>query len=222
MRKIPVIVSISAICGVFFVLWAIARLTHCIDVYTIPSASSAPTYQPGAFVFASKLKTPDRNTFISFYTDKKIIYLSRCIAKGGDMIEIKDAVVYLNGKRLDEPYAWNEYSISQKQYNSIRGYIEINKNSIRPINDSVYAVSLTNDELKRYHLNLKPYVAAKGIVDPELYSGFRYLKSNVDNFGPVKVPANCYFVMGDNPHNALDSRFIGFIKNTDLISTVIR
>jgi len=222
MKKIPVIVVISAICGFFFILWAIGRLTHIIDIYTISSGSSAPTYQPGTLVFASKLKTPDRNTFLSFYTDKKIIYLSRCIAKGDDVIEIKDAVVYLNGKRLDEPYAWNEYYISQKQYNTVRGYIEINKNPIQPISDSVYAVSLTNDELKQYHLNLKPYVTSKGVVDPELFSGFRYLKSNVDNFGPVRVPADCYFVMGDNRHNALDSRYIGFIKNTDLISTVIR
>ncbi len=205
--------------GFFVALWIVGRLTHVIDFYTFATPSNMPTHKTGELFFASRLKTPDYGNFVCYRSSTKSILIHRVIGKPGDVIEIKDAIVFRNGQPLNEPYAWNQYVLSKKQYESVQGYIQNRGDYFSNPTDSTYMINLTDEEVRKYKLEATRYVTAKGIGDPTIDSVYNQKAYNPDNMGPVVVPKNCYFLMGDSRHDALDSRYIGFIKASDIVST---
>lgn len=60
-----------------------------------------------------------------------------------------------------------------------------------------------------------------GTLQDEAYAihddhGFPIGMPDRDHFGPVTVPADAYFVMGDNRDHSLDSRFWGFVDSSKI------
>lgn len=57
---------------------------------------------------------------------------------------------------------------------------------------------------RRVHINGRPLEE-----DPHAYyESSRYVRG-LDNYGPVRIPEDCYFMMGDNRENSSDSRVWG-------------
>jgi signal peptidase I len=137
--------------------------TNIAQAFKIPSGAMLNTLQIGDHIICNKLlyKTSEaqRGDIIvfPFPKDRSINYIKRVIGLGGEVIEIRNKQVLINGDLLREPYAIN-----------------------------------TTDK----------------IIPSET--------SPRDNFGPIEIPTNHVFVMGDNRDNSYDSRFWGYIKNSDI------
>jgi signal peptidase I len=57
---------------------------------------------------------------------------------------------------------------------------------------------------RKVHINGEPLKEA----DYVYYTNPRYVRG-LDNSGPLKIPEDCYFMMGDNRENSSDSRVWG-------------
>ena len=95
-----------------------------------------------------------------------------------------------------------------------RGDIIVFKYPVDPHKDFIKRViGIPGDEIEIR--NKKLYVNQKQVnPDYGVYTDTRILSANVrprDNFGPVTVPQQSLFVMGDNRDESFDSRFWGFV-----------
>ncbi len=83
---------------------AVLGATLWLPFLRIYGASMAPTLQDGEIVCCVKTSKFDTGDILAFYYNNKIL-VKRVIAKSGDWIDIdEDGTVYVNQKRLDEPY----------------------------------------------------------------------------------------------------------------------
>jgi signal peptidase I len=94
-----------------------------VQAFRIPSGSMEPTLLVGDHLLVNRLSyvlkvpftdiiifhlgTPDRGDVIVFRypKDRSKDFIKRVIGKEGDIIEIKDKVIYLNGRRMADPHA---------------------------------------------------------------------------------------------------------------------
>ena len=145
-----------------------------VQAFRIPSGSMEPTLLVGDHLLVNRLsyemKLPFSNMVLldlgkakrgdvvvfSYPEDRTKDFIKRVIGEGGDTVQIRNKVVYVNGE---------------------------------PIKDG--------------HASFQDKAVIPGNFSPPR-----------DNFGPITVPKDSYFVMGDNRDRSYDSRFWGFVRKT--------
>lgn len=116
------------------ILFFIIR-TFFIQAFKIPSASMESTLIVGDFLLVNKLvygpkiplvdvhlpaiRDPERGDIVVFKypLDKSLDFVKRCVAVGGDTVEMRDKVLYVNGDKVEEPYVQH---IDQRVHSSLR------------------------------------------------------------------------------------------------------
>ncbi|GAB2831456.1 S26 family signal peptidase [Ferruginibacter profundus] len=235
-----VLIGSGIFVGAVFVLWIVARMTGMLQYYVIPTPSNEPGIKVGEHIFVSNLKTPVAGKFIVFtsqYEDSLNAtymqdvkpgthYLQRLCGMPGDVLEMKNAVLFVGGKNFDEELNLkNQYPVSTKELDTIiedeDKAREDNYRSMFSNPDSVL-IALDKNQVKKYQSKIKLHLYIESDTSNNI---FKWLDKNsgwtADNFGPLTIPAGSYFVLGDNRHNALDSRYTGFIKQADIKGVVL-
>jgi signal peptidase I len=202
--KEPVVVEYAR--SFFPVILVVLLLrSFVVEPFRIPSGSMMPTLLVGDFILVNKfayglrlpvintefieLGSPERGDVVVFRypQDESIDYIKRVVGVPGDRIDYENKTLFVNG----EPALQTPVGV---YFGSGAGARE------------------TGSFEGRERLDGEPHPVLVKPQVPDFAPGCRVLAN-----GPVEVPEDHYFVMGDNRDNSNDSRCWGVVPEKNLV-----
>jgi signal peptidase I len=184
-------------------LFFIFLRTFILEAYRIPSGSMIPTLLVGDWLFVNKLvygpHIPFTNVTLPGYKDP---------ARG-------DVVVFKSPTQKDQP--WDPNPTLVKRLVGMPGDTIYMRKGVLYVNGSVSKQNFPASDPNQVYDSVDP------LFDWQKPFGLKASRfgpapdqPSHDNWGPLVVPANHYFMMGDSRYNSKDSRYWSFVPRENI------
>lgn len=218
----------------------IAIRNFVVESFKAGSTSMVPTLQIGDLMFIDKLSSPERGDVVVFAypCEPQRDYVFRLIAQGGDTVEVRCDVTYVNGHALERKLVEKPETCSYKDYDerdakwftrSCVGYQETNGSRTYEVfgNPEIAAEGVANNRDYPQRSGSTP-LCFNGGEDRPRATDFKvvetkpgYEAKQCEQQLHFVVPRDHVFVLGDNRHNANDSRIWGALPTSAIKGRVI-
>ena len=218
------------------------------ESFRIPSTSMNPTLEIGDHLFVKKRGSVDVGEVMVFEypCDPNRDYIQRVIARGGDSVEVRCDQVYVNGKPLpgkliesgetcrymDRDYEagrWFEHTCSRYRETIGDRTYEVFQDAERPARAADPTTAGSSRDFPSRQFAFLPSCTHTDMARP---SGPEPLGKIVETKSEsvatacepqlhYVVPADHLFVLGDNRHNANDSRIWGSVPTSAIKGPVV-
>ncbi|MFH1130495.1 MAG: signal peptidase I [Pseudomonadota bacterium] len=203
------------------VLIALLLRAFVVEAFKIPSGSMIPTLKVGDHLFVAKYvygiripwtnikffdRMPHRGDVVVFIppNDEGKDYIKRTVAIGGDIVAMRDDVLYLNGRQVKRV--------------RLEGQCQYFDSDERFDNAEMRDCVAFKEEIdgKSFLVLQSPYGTATSFPTRDGVHGCPPGTQLVDSDGQFgcKLPKDCVFFMGDNRDNSQDSRYWGVVHSS--------
>jgi signal peptidase I len=194
------------------ILFVFVLRSFIVEPFRIPSGSMLPTLQSGDLILVNKftyglrlpvldikvipIGSPKRGDVMVFKypVDPSVDYIKRVVGLPGDEVAYLDKKLFINGKEVPRKRDGEYFEPDRVAYTA---------QFTEQLGEVAHQILL--DE--RGSQNLAP------ISNYPYREKCEYLRNGIR----CTVPAGVYFMMGDNRDNSLDSRFWGFVPESNIV-----
>jgi signal peptidase I len=222
-KKIKVLGLI--VLGIVIIYNFLLRPLGWFVIYNNPTTSNVPNIELNSKALGTNLIESDNGDFVCYKFNDEIlgdhIRVHRQVAKEKDTVKIVNGNLIVNGENVDATLNLNHaYKIDKTSLDSIKKIVAL-KNADGYFNGAEYIIYLSDEYINKNNFKLTRLRDSINHSDEEIY-GVYNMKWNKDHFGPLIIPKNKIFVLGDNRDFTIDSRTIGLIDVEDIVGVFFK